>query len=261
MADIDISAYANQVALADGTSNYKTGMYIYLEDVGNNGVNSASIEGPGLPVGGATFSKSATGNISNTRLALDSSFIGFQQGGDSWGQLEMNDTQIGQMVTGIAGFGQYTLKFYSGTTVPTDRTTGLMQTIHPIIGATPVTNATFTVTASNTAAMVSTWFPTATISGLSHSMSSLTTMVMTMTSIPFTYTIPTAYAPAWMSSSIDLWQNNGTNNQYTSMDLALNKTSGSMTTVVPSFTPTNAFLTMESEDSARRYFRSIWVLQ
>ena len=188
---------------------------------------------------------------------LDSQYQGLQIF-DSWGQYPMTDTQIGQMVTGMAGYTQYVLKFYTGATAPSDRTTGLVQTRNPIIMAAPVTNDTFS---SNAAA---TWFPTATItiSGqtMTHSMSNFAQMVMGMSAVPFTYTLPTAYGTSWCDASVNFWDNNN-NNQFNNMQLALNKTSGSMTVTQPGFTPTAGWLTMEAQDSARRYFRSVWVLQ
>lgn len=257
MIDVEVSTYANQGLWADGTTTYKTGLYIYLEDVGNQGVNSASLQGPGLPSGGITFSKQATGNGSNTRLALDPNFQG-QNLYDSWGQYEMTDTQIGQIVTGVAG--NYTLKLYSGTTAPSDGATGLMQTRHPVLAAAPVTNATFAVSSSNSATTVASWFPTANISGLNHSLSSFASMVMGMSAVPFTYSLPKAFVPAMLSGSVNLWDASS-DNQYTDMQLALNKTSGSMTVVKPNWTPIAAWLTMEAEDSAHRYYRTVWELR
>ncbi len=253
--DAEISVYANQGAQANNTTTYRTGLYLYFEDVGNLGINSASLEGPGLPSGGITFSKQSTNNSNNTRLALDSTFQG-QQLYDSWGQYEMADSQIGQMVTGIAGYKQYVLKFYSGATAPSDRTTGLIQTRYPIIAAKPVTN---TVLASSSAAA---WFPTGTLTSMTmtHSMTSFASMMMNTTSAPFSYTFPTAYTTAMLSADVNLWDQNS-NNQYTGMQLAQNKTSGTMTIVKPSFTPTAGWLTVEARDPARRYFRSVWVLQ
>lgn len=252
--DVEIRPYANQLKNGSSSANYKTGMYVYLEDVGNLGINSASLEGPGLPTGGLTFSKAATYNNSNTRLSLDSTFMGTQQVGDSWGQYEMTDSQIGQMVTGIASKGLYVLKLYSGTTAPSDRTTGLMQTMNPIMRAAPVLNSNFTTSSA------ATWFPAASITNFNGTLAGLMTMMSSMTSLPFSYTLPTAYVPAWMSANIDLWDNSN-NNQWTDMELNLKATSASATIVRPTFTPMTGALGIEAEDSARRYFRTIWVLQ
>lgn len=257
LIDADVTAYAHRASLANGSIAYETGLEIFLEDVGNQGVNSASLEGPGLPSGGVTFSKQATGNASNTRLALEDQFRG-QQVYDTWSQLPMTDTQIGLMVTGIAGVGQYTLKYYSSTTAPSDRSTALVQTRHPIMLAAPIANSTFTISSSNTAAVVAGWFPTANINGLTHSLAAFETMALT--TIPFTYTLPTAYTPATLAASINLWDNNS-NNLYTSVALALNKSSSSVIVPTLTFAPTGGFLVTEVQDMAHRSFRSVWQLQ
>ena len=259
LAYIEIHPYAIQTIPASGSVFYKTGMYIDLEDQGNQGVNSASLEGPGLPSGGITLSKAATGNASNTVLALDSQYEDYTTDGNSWAQYEMNDTQISKIFNGTdpsLGRSPYTLKFYSTTTAPNDRTTKLMQTIHPILHAgVPVTNA-----ALASATTAATYFATASFTNFNQTLSGFLALLNANPSLPFTYTLPTAYNPSWLEASINLWDNS-TDNSYTNLQLALNKTGASIIGLGLTFTPTSGFLEIRSEDSSHRLFDAITILR
>jgi hypothetical protein len=245
-ADIDVTPYANEIFRADGTVVFKSGLNIKIDDVGSANINSASLEGPGLPMGGVTLSKTSNGGGSVTRLALDASFTGYPFG-DTWGQFEMKDAGISMMQP--ATMNAYTLKLYSGATAPTDHSTGLVQTIHPTIGSAPVA----------TADLAAAYFGTFSIAGMTHQLSSLTALASPVT---VGYMLPTKYAPAWAEFDVNVWSNQSNTNYSFNQQLTLNATT---TTVITSTTSGATFnsgmLGLQIQDVAQRTFNTYWELQ
>ena len=211
-----INPYAAQFLNADGTTVHRNGLSIILNDFGNLNVNSVSLEGPGLPSGGLTLSKSSNGPGSLTRLALDPVFKGYPAG-DSAGQYEMTDTGTAQMAPATPN--AYTLKLYSSPFAPADHSTGLIQTLYPLLTSRPLLGAQVSPS----------MFGSFTISGVTHQLSSLLALPATVT---VQYTKPTGYVPASGFFYLHTWNGQNIASENNQMTQQLNLSNSSITVII-----------------------------
>lgn len=247
--DADIRPYAHKYSFSNGTKSAESGIYIYLDDFGNQGYTSARVTGPGLATGGVTFSTAATGNNSATRLAIDSNQVTSQQLGDMWGKYPLTDTAITSIANQLAA-GQkveYQIDFY---TTASAGTTGAAHSFKVEITAPPVTLAEL-----NTGD----YFPKVDIPAMTgQTLSSLAALIGT--NMAFTVTLPTAFTPSWAEVDVDImnWDptRGPTGDAEADKLVPLDNLKGTILILKPTtFTPTYAQMSCEVSDLANREFR------
>jgi len=241
LIDVEGHASAHKWIKADGTTLVKTGMEIYLEDIGFRGVNSVRIEGPGMPVGGITFSKTQQ---SVNMLILDQQDYTLPT--NQWSFIPLDDVTIGSLSEEAEA---YTVTLYADLTAPVDTNAQYLQRFKETIVKKPVLNA----------ALKAGDFGTATMQGLDHSMTFANANMMDKT-VTVGITRPTGYVVKWTEAHIHFWA--GGPGIY--VDKTVSKTADTVSLIVPSasgFTPSGGQLGISTEDQFGRSFRYGYMFQ
>lgn len=247
--DADIRPYAHKYRFSDGTKSAESGLYIFLDDIANQGYLSARVTGPGLPVDGVTFSTAATNSHSATRLAIDSGQVTSQQLADQWGKYPLSDTAITSLATKLASGqkAEYLVEVY--LTASAGASGAAVHSFTVEITAPPITLASLAT---------GDYFPGMDIPSLtSQTLSSLA--LLFDTTISFTVTLPTAITPSWAKVHADImnWnsQIGSTGEAQWDKIVPLNALSGTFLVAKPTtFTATYAYLSCEVNDLANRDF-------
>lgn len=191
---------------SNGTVDYESGFQLYLDDAGNNGIETAVVAGPGLPAGGVVLVKDAN---EPTRLLPQTPNSNIWNG--FW---KMTDAEIDEVSDGSV----YTI-------VSKDASNNVLETRTWKVLKRPYKS-------------------TEIIAGLFPTFAGINSHAMGAANIPgtlsFTYAKPAAFTPTAMEAEMSYW--GGTwgvdwSSAWVFKDLNPTSTSGSIITGTPSFSP------------------------
>ncbi|HBO83926.1 MAG TPA: hypothetical protein DD641_02910, partial [Deltaproteobacteria bacterium] len=231
-SEIDLEANTDRWIKADTTVQTESGFDIWIEDVGNLGLQSAKVTGAGLPAAGITLSKPANEPV---ELRLDTQYQYVPQiPTDGWNFYVMSDAAIGS----IPDNSIYTIEVY-------DANNALIETRTRKISKRPFMRSEVT----------DGHFPT--IGGITSHNISAANIGGTLS---FTYAKPTAFLTAWLNANLNFWDFSG-NSAWYDTDLLLNQSSGSIISGAPSWTSTQGQFSISAEDEFRRGVSIHWMFQ
>lgn len=240
LIDVSANAAANKWLKADGTTLVKTGMEVYPKDVGLRGVNSMRIEGPGLPEGGVTFSKTQQ-SVNLLILDLQDSTLPTH----NWSFVPLDDATIGGLSEAAEA---YTVTLYTDLTAPAPGSAYLQRFKETIVKK-PVLNADLKAADFGTVAM----------QGLDHSMTFANANMMGKT-VTIGLTKPIGYVVKWTEVGIEFWGNT----PGIEVDKTVSQIAGSVSLIVPSasgFTPFSGQMSIRTEDQFGRAFTYHYMFQ
>ncbi|HEY3308754.1 MAG TPA: hypothetical protein VGJ93_09900 [Desulfuromonadaceae bacterium] len=245
--DADIHPYAHKYFSPTSTTpSYESGQYIFLDDIGNIGYKSARVSGPGLPASGVTFSTAATNMQSATRMSIDPNQVTSINMGDTWSKYPLSDSVITSSIATPLTAGQkleYTVELY--TTASAGATGTSVHSFKIALNAPPVTLANL---------QSGSYFPTVTIANLTNG-SIVSLAALFGTNMTYTITMPTSFTPSWATLNANIWSQMGGSDDW-KKNIPLNVLTGTFLIPKPtSFTATNAQLSCELNDLAKREFR------
>ena len=217
----------------DNTRQLESGIFLDSEDVGNLGLQSAVITGPGLPENGVTLSKPQN---EPTHLWLDQAFQNYTIPTDNWSFYVMSDT----IIDSIPDNAEYTITFKDTiNTVVETRTFKLPKRPYK---RSEITDGHFATTPETTAGTAS------------HKLSDYIGKTLNVT-----YAKPTAYITAEMELELNYWDNTMQSAWFDTY-LLLNQTSASVTTTTPAWTPQQGFIGLQAHDIFGREISGRWML-
>ncbi|MDP2269039.1 MAG: hypothetical protein Q8K46_07720, partial [Deltaproteobacteria bacterium] len=226
---------------ADGSTVVKTGMEMQGEDQGVRGINSMRIQGPGLPTAGVTLSKT---QWSVDRLVLDTQ--DFSLPTNNWEFGPLDDATISNLSEAAEA---YTVTLYTDQTAPTPGSAFAQQ----------FKGAIFKKPMLNSALANATYFGTATMPGINHTMNFANASILGKT-VTVSVTKPTVYVIKWSSVGIEFWGNN----PGLWVDKDVRQSAVSVDLIVPSavgFTPNNGQIRFQTEDQFGREFTYHYMFQ
>lgn len=227
MTQLEFQVETLKSTKSDGTVVYESGFQLFLDDAGNNGIETAVVTGPGLPAEGVVLVKDTN---EPTRLLPQT------PNSNIWtGFWKMTDSEI----DAISDNSVYTI-------VSKDASNNVIETRTWKVQKRPYKSTEITAAI----------FPT---------FGDISSHDILAANIPgtlsFTYAKPTAYTPASMEAGLSYW--GGTwgvdwSNAWVSKDLVVNSTSGSLVTGTPSFSVQGASFQLKAWDIYGRRTGQWW---
>lgn len=235
LLECEIRATAFKWIRTDGTSLTKTGLMCNLEDIGNRGIQSAVITGPGLGAG-VTLSKDITS------LHLDPPYQDTSIPTNNLSFKPLTDAEI-SAIPDNAGY-TIILKNNAGVTVGQ-----IMRSMprRPLLG-TEITDA---------------HFPTFTAQGFTLTHSFATTTNLLGQTAKFTYATSPLYTTAWLTGTYELADFNLPGALISGdKNLRVNATSASISVMQPqpAFIPNSGFVRIDADDENKRSYRYVWMI-